>query len=309
MVDLKALRCFVVVAELLSVSKAAPLLHISQSALSRQIQGLEEALGIQLFDRVGKRLVLTAEGEDLFPRAASLVDQALELSSRVQSMVRGEVGLLRIGATPQTIEGLLSGVLVSMRKKYPSIETSLVEGPNDYLLEQLQLGTAHVAIAALPERHDFEYKELFMGRLFAVVPAQHKFPAGETADIRTLATHPVLLLRRGFMTRSLFDRACLAAAVRPHALLESDSTQTILSLADAGHGVAIVSSTAINHRAPTDKSRIVSLTLDGKPLGQMICAVWNPRRSRSSILNPFLRELDQHVASSPVYRQPRGRRK
>ena len=303
MLDLKALRCFVVVAERLSVSRAAPVLHISQSALSRQIQGLEEALGVRLFDRVGKRLVLTAEGDDLLPRAASLVDQAMDLSSRVQSMARGEVGLLRIGATPQTIEGLLSQVLVSMRSKYPSIETSLVEGPNDYLLEQLEVGAAHVAIAALPERHDFEFEELFMGYLYAVVPSQHPFPAGSSADIRTLANHPVLLLRKGFMTRTVFDRACSQAGLRPHTILESDSTQTILSLANAGHGLAIVSSTAISHRQPSAASRIVSLTLDGKPLGQMISAVWNPRRARSSVLNPFLRELLGHVtASSPLRR-------
>lgn len=303
MLDLKALRCFVVVAERLSVSKAAPVLHISQSALSRQIQGLEDALGVALFDRVGKRLVLTAEGDDLLPRAASLVDQALDLSSRVQSMARGEVGLLRIGATPQTIEGLLSQVLVSMRAKYPSIETSLVEGPNDYLLEQLQAGAAHVAIAAVPERHEFEFQELFMGYLYAVVPAQHAFPRARTAEVRTLARHPLLLLRKGFMTRTVFDRACSQAGVRPHTILESDSTQTILALANAGHGVAVVSSTAIMHRSATDASRIVPLTLDGRPLGQMISAVWNPKRARSSVLNPFLRELSAHVASS---RPPRS---
>jgi len=303
MLDLKALRCFVVVAERLSLSKAAPVLHISQSALSRQIQGLEDALGVQLFDRIGKRLVLTAEGDDLLPRAASLVDQALDLSSRVQSMARGEVGLIRIGATPQTIEGLLSQVLVSMRSKYPSIETPLVEGSNDYLLEQLEVGAVHVVIAALPERHDFEFEELFMGYLYAVVPSQHAFPAGRSADIRTLANHPILLLRKGFMTRTVFDRACSQAGVRPHTILESDSTQTILSLANAGLGLAVVSSTAISHRQPGNASRIVSLTLDGKPLGQMISAVWNPKRSRSSVLNPFLQELRGYVATSSPLRR------
>lgn len=297
MFDLKALRCFVVVAERLSVSKAAPALHISQSALSRQIQGLEESLGVRLFDRVGRRLVLTAEGDDLFPRAASLVDQALDLASRVQSMTRGEIGLLRIGATPQTIEGLLSKVLVSMREKYPSIETTLIEGSNDYLLDQLRMGAAHVAIAALPERHEFESQALFMGYLYAVVPAQHEFPRAKQADVRVLTHHPLLLLRKGFMTRTVFDRACAQAGVRPHSILESDSTQTVLALANAGHGVAIVSSTAISHRGSPDASRVIALTLDGQPLGQMISAVWNPKRSRSSVLNPFLRELSAHAAA------------
>lgn len=300
MLDLKALRYFVVVAERLSVSKAALVLHISQSALSRQIQGLEESLGVRLFDRVGRRLVLTAEGDDFLPRAANLVDQALDLSSRVQSMARGEVGLLRVGATPQTIEGLLSKVLVAMRTKYPSIEVSLVEGSNDYLLEQLEVGGAHVAIAALPERHEFEFQELFMSYLYAVIPPQYAFTCAKSAEIHTLAKLPLLLMRKGFMTRTVFDRACTQAGVRPHTILESDSTQSILALANAGHGVAVVSSTAINYRTSAETNFFVSLMLDNQPLGQMVSAVWNPKRSRSSVLNPFLRELSAQISSAPM---------
>lgn len=295
MLDLKALRCFVVVAERLSVSRAAPVLHISQSALSRQIQGLEEVLGVSLFDRIGKRLVLTAEGDDLLPRAASLVDQALDLSTRLRSMARGEAGLLRIGATPQTIEGLLSPVLVSLRARYPAIETSLVEGSNDFLLEQLQTGAAHVAIAALPQQHSFESQALFMGYLHAVVPECQTFTSGKSAEVGALADQPLLLLRKGFMTRKVFDRACAQAGMRPRVILESDSTQTLLALANAGYGIAIVSSAALRHRLAMEGSRLVALTLDGQALGQMISAVWDPARARSAVLEPFLRELAEHA--------------
>ena len=68
--DLRQLRFFVTVAELMNVSRAAEALNISQSALSRQLQALEEEIGLRLFDRVGKRLVLTAEGEEMLPRVA-----------------------------------------------------------------------------------------------------------------------------------------------------------------------------------------------------------------------------------------------
>ncbi|MFP3245438.1 MAG: LysR family transcriptional regulator, partial [Paraburkholderia sp.] len=76
MIDLRALSLFVGVAERLNLSQAAKAFHISQSALSRQIQTLERGLDITLFDRAGKRLLLTAEGEDLLPRAQALLDQA-----------------------------------------------------------------------------------------------------------------------------------------------------------------------------------------------------------------------------------------
>lgn len=300
MLDLRNLQSFVVVAERLSVSKAAPLLHISQSALSRQIQGLEEALGVRLFDRIGKRLVLTAEGLDLLPRAAALLDQAQALSSRVHALARGEIGMLRIGATPQTIAGLLSSVLVSLRKKYPEIEISLVEGANDYLLEQLEIGGAHVAIAALPDHHEFESSELFMGNLFAIAPMSFDLPSTRTLDIKALAQYPLLLLRKGFMTRNIFDKACVRANVRPHSVLESDSTQTLRALARAGHGIAVVSSTAIWGDGQLERCRLIPLSANGSRLGQMISVAWNPRRYQSAALTPFLQELHAQVVTLPL---------
>lgn len=292
LLDLKPLKSFVAVADRLNLSRAAIALNISQSALSRQIQGLEDDLGFKLFDRVGRRLVLTAEGDDLLPRAAALLDQAASLSSRIEAMVRGEVGLLRIGATPQTIEGLLSPVLVGLRDKYPAIEISLIEGSNDFLLDQLSNGSAHVAIAALPESHEFESQPLFVANLYAIVPANYAHLAAQpTLDICQLADLPMLLLRKGFMTRKVFDQACSRAGTRVHCLIESDSTQTLFALAHAGHGVAIVSATAV---AQSRADTVVPLTFQGKRLGQMIHVAWNAKRHKTSVLNPFLRELNMH---------------
>ena len=197
--------------------------------------------------------------------------------------------------TPQTIDGLLSPVLVSLRARYPAIETSLVEGSNDFLLEQLQTGAAHVAIAALPQQHSFESQPLFMGYLHAVVPECQTFTSGKSAEVGALADQPLLLLRKGFMTRKVFDRACAQAGMRPRVILESDSTQTLLALANAGYGIAIVSSAALRHRLAMEGSRLVALTLDGQALGQMISAVWDPARARSAVLEPFLRELAEHA--------------
>src|SRR5690554_1706526 len=111
MFNLRTLELFIAVAERLSISHAAAAMHISQSALSRQIQKLEEDLGVRLFERTGKRLVLTAEAGDLLPRVSQLLQQAHGLSDRVQQFHQGEVGYLSLGATPQTIEAVLAPVL------------------------------------------------------------------------------------------------------------------------------------------------------------------------------------------------------
>lgn len=302
--NLRALHSFVVVAERLNMSRAAEALHLSQSALSRQIKNLEAELGIQLFDRYGKRLLLTAEGDDLLPRVAALIDQAKDLSSRMRAMTHGQVGVLRIGATPQTIEALLSHVLSALHRKYPAIEASFIEGANDTLLEQVQAGTAHVAIASVPDGLDLEKQDLFSGYLYAVLPKGHPLQRQRHIDIRELANMPILSLRRGFMTRSLLDSACTRAGVRVRTILDSDSTQTLCALARAGLGVAVVSTTALT-RPGEDYVRV--LTLEGKPLGQMISATWNPRMYRSPALNLFLQELTAHLRAHPP-KVPRIRR-
>lgn len=296
MLNLRTLHSFVVVAERLNMSRAAEALHLSQSALSRQIKGLEDELGIQLFDRHGKRLLLTAEGDDLLPRAAALIDQANELSSRVKAITHGHVGVLRIAATPQSIEALLSHVLSTLLRKYPAIEATFLEGPNDLLLEHVQAGIAHVAIAAVPDDLDLEKQDLFSGYLYAVLPQGHPLQSEQHIDIRKLTNMPILTLRRGFMTRNLLDSACIRAGVRLRTILDSDSTQTLCALARAGLGIAVVSTTAVT-RPGEDHIRV--LTLHGKPISKMISATWNPRMYRSPALNLFLRELKEYLQAHP----------
>ncbi len=109
--DLRHARTFVTVAELGTVSRAAVRLHIAQPALSRQIRDLEEELDLKLFDRVGRRLVLTGEGEQLLGDCRALLNCASAIGERAQQLRRGDAGILKVAASPQFIEGTLSGFL------------------------------------------------------------------------------------------------------------------------------------------------------------------------------------------------------
>ena len=97
--DLRHARTFVTVAELGTVSKAAVRLRIAQPALSRQIGDLEQELGLKLFDRVGRRLLLTGEGEQLLGDCRGLLNYATGLGERAQQLRRGDTGVLKVAAT------------------------------------------------------------------------------------------------------------------------------------------------------------------------------------------------------------------
>src|SRR5215510_5230827 len=100
--DLRHLRTFVAVAELGTVSKAALRLRIAQPALSRQIADLEQELGLSLFDRVGRRLVLSGEGEQLLGNCRSLLGYASSLTDQAQQLRRGDSGVIKVAASAHT---------------------------------------------------------------------------------------------------------------------------------------------------------------------------------------------------------------
>lgn len=173
MLEFKELQNFVAVAERLSVSGAAKVVHLSQPALSRQIQALERKLGVKLFERIGKRLVLTAEGDDLLMHSAQLLDQAQALINRAYGLEHGHVGLLRIGASPQTISGLISPVITEFARLYPNVNLVISEAHNDALVELVENGGVHMAIASRSNTCNLVGRELFKAELFAVLPENH----------------------------------------------------------------------------------------------------------------------------------------
>ena len=109
--ELRHLRYFVAVAEQGSVSKAARHVHVSQPALSRQIRDLEADLGVPLFDRVARRVELTAEGEDLLRHGRDVLAQAESVRERARALRGGVAGLLRVGTTPQATQSIFAAFL------------------------------------------------------------------------------------------------------------------------------------------------------------------------------------------------------
>src|SRR6202000_843373 len=125
--DLRHARTFITVAELGTVSKAALRLHIAQPALSRQIADLERELGFKLFDRVGRRLLLTGEGEQVLADCRGLLNYAGAVSERAQLLRRGDTGVLRIAGSPQIIESVFSNFLHRYAERYPNGQVKLFE--------------------------------------------------------------------------------------------------------------------------------------------------------------------------------------
>src|SRR6476659_5293770 len=191
---LRQARTFVTVAELGTVSKAALRLRIAQPALSRQIIDFEHELGLRLFDRVGRRLLLTGEGEQMLAGCRVLLNCASAVTEQAQLLRHGDTGVLKIAGSPQHIESILSQFLHQYAKRYPNVEVRISEGTGSEILTLLERGEIHLGqnllhAVKLNEQH---FASLPLGFVELLAACHPSMPLGpnRTIDLADLAEFP-----------------------------------------------------------------------------------------------------------------------
>jgi DNA-binding transcriptional LysR family regulator len=294
--NLRRARTFVTVAELGTVSKAALRLRIAQPALSRQLIDLEHELGLRLFDRVGRRLLLTSEGEQLLSGCRVLLNSASAVTEQAQMLRHGDTGVLKIAGSPQHIESVLSQFLHRYAERYPKVEVRITEGTGSDILTLLERGEIHLGqnllhATKLDERH---YGSLPLGavELLAVCRPSMPLDHRRSIEVARLAAFPLLLMDSGFGFRRAFDAASRLAGLKPTIMFESRNPHTLLALAEAGHGVAIVPSQLQCHRY---QLRILGLTYRGRALREPLTISWDKRRPLPRFATDYCRMLAAYM--------------
>jgi DNA-binding transcriptional LysR family regulator len=294
-VDLRHTRTFVTVAELGTVSKAALRLRIAQPALSRQISDLEQELGVKLFDRVGRRLLLTGEGEQLLSDCRGLLNYASAIGERAQLLRHGDTGVLKVAASSQNLESVIANFLHHYARRYPKVEVRLFDAIGPELLEMLERGEIHVGQSSLHviqrDHRRFGSLPLAPVEVLAACHPRLALGKGKTVEIGQLGPYPLLLQDPAFMLRRVFDAAGRLAGLKPNILLESRAPHTLLAMAEAGHGVAIFPSALQTfHR----NLRIVAVTYRGKPLRWPLMMLWDRRRPLPQYATVFCEMLGEY---------------
>ena len=294
--DLRRTRTFVTVAELGTVSKAAQRLRIAQPALSRQIRDLEQELGFRLFDRVGRHLALTSEGEQFLSDCRGLLNYAAAIGERAQLLRRGDTGVLKLAASPQHIESVLSQFLPRYTQRFPNVEVQVIEAAGRESLAMLERGEIHLAQNLLHaiETDDPRFTSLPLEsvELLAASHPSHILAGGGAIDIGRLAAQPLLLLDPEFVVRRTFDAACRLAGLKPNIRFASRAPHTLLALAEGGHGVAVIPSQL---RCDRYRLRIVRITSRGRPLREPLAMLWDRRRPLPRYAAAYCEMLSEYV--------------
>jgi DNA-binding transcriptional LysR family regulator len=288
------LRCFAAVADTQHFTEAAELLKMAQPSLSSQIGRLERTLGVKLFQREHRPVLLTDSGVELLPlarRVLSNLNDVTHVIGEVEGLQRGHV---TIGATPSLGASLLASVLARFHDHYPGISLSVVERDSQVLAEELESGALDLALVIMPlRRPTLEDTVLATEELVVIVNAEHPLASRESITIADLRDVSMIMFREGYGLRNValaaFEKAGIAARVG----LDGAEIASVHSYVAAGLGAAIVPSII----ATNDQSLRV-LTLRSPHLTRTIGLVRPLHHTPSRATAALFEEITSYLAES-----------
>jgi len=240
---------FRAVAEQLSFRKAAEELYLTQPAVSLQIKALEEDLGVQLFDRAGTHITLTAAGKTLL-HYGEQVKALLEEAERDIAALSGEhVGQLALGASTTIAQYVLPRLLGEFRRENPRVHPTLISGNTEHIVEALGKQKISLGFIEGPARNREVKTEPFLeDELVLIVSTAHEWAELNSVPCAAISSVPLLMRERGSGTRHVVEMALERQGVKRSSLqivMELDSTEAIKSAVEAGLGIGFVSRWAI----------------------------------------------------------------
>lgn len=285
--ELHQLRYFVAVAETGSFTRAAEREGITQPTLSEQILRLEskdKGIGRRLFDRLGRKVVLTDAGHLLLGHAQAIVAAVDEAERAV--FASGEGGRLRVGAIPTVAPFLLPPAVVRFRKAHPAVQLHLKEDLTERLLADLLSGELDVALMALPVRDDRLHAEkLFAEPLVMALPPKHRLAAKAEVKLADVVDEPFILLDDVHCFGDQVLSFCHRGGLEPRVVCRGEQIVTLLAMVAAGQGVSVVPEMA----AVADAAKNCVYRPLGKPApSRTLCAVWHKQRYRPESLRAFV---------------------
>lgn len=244
--ELRHLRYFTALADCLNFTRAAERVHVTQSTLSHQIRQLEDEVGRPLFDRIGKRVVLTEAGELFVGFAAKAlreVDQGLGV---LREASRPITGTLRIGATHTFNLRLIPDCLATFLERYPTVKAIVEELEADGIEQRLLAGELDIGIAYRPVgATELWFEPLYNEEMVLVVSAAHPLARRKRIRMAELHRQRVVLLPPIFATRTMLDECFAGSGAEPVVAAEMNTIAPMLGLVGRTQIAAIVARNAV----------------------------------------------------------------
>lgn len=238
--EFKQLRSFVEVMHQGGFTQAAKTLHISQSAVSKQIAQLEQSLGTALLERQGSQLRLTAAGRVVVQRAEGMLRLRNELLSELDDLSQLARGELRLGLPLLGSDALFAGLFAEYRRRHPNISIQLLEGGSLSIEQAVLSGELELGGSLLTKDPQFAFQPFCDEPLDALLPADHPLASKTVIGLEELADTPFLLYQRSFVLNDRLLQACQQLGFTPKEGGRSGQADFLAALVAAGQGVVLL---------------------------------------------------------------------
>ena len=273
----RQLNYFLRIAELRSFTKAAAVLRIAQPALSRQIQQLEDDLGVRLFVRSDSGVSLTEAGEALRTRAASLLQQFANVRAEVGALSDRVQGRLHFGMPPSLFDLATMPLLLAIRERYPSVQPSVIENVSSTIYELVLAGRLDFGVVLSTESMlGLHQRDLFSEQLFLARPCAPGTSDPGPVSLAEVVSQPLVLTQSTNAMRAILDDAVRGQGLAFVTLLEANSSRIQTALVAAGVGWTVLTYSAL-------ASDVSAGRLTAAPI-EDLCVTWTLVHSRERAL-------------------------
>lgn len=239
--EIRQLKAFLAIAEAKTFTAGARHVNITQAAISMQIRQLEESVGLPLFTRTPRRVILTEAGEMLLSRARKIIREHSAALAEIAEIAGAEHGRLRIGAASASFAtAQLPIILEKLKDKFPNAQITVGSGTSSALVDKILHGEIDVAFVSLPvETSNIQTDLLFSDEIVAIASPQHALAKEKYISAAQLAGEPLILGETGGNTRRMIDDFFAAANVRPNVVMELSRQEAINKMVENKMGVGM----------------------------------------------------------------------
>jgi len=263
--DFRQLEMFGAVAEEGTFTRAAERLHVSQSAISRQVKLLEEELGGSLLHRGPKRVALTQPGELLLKMVHRIQRDMVEVVAQISDTHTLHRGSLSVAGGMTVCLYILPRLLKKFRALYPQVDLRVASGASENIQRQLRSAELDLALLTLPVvARDLEVRPVLKEEMVVVTAPGHPLSRERTVEAKSLGRYPLILYEAGSNTRKVLDQFFLEEEVPVEVAMETENVEIIKAMVGNGLGVSIIPYAAVAKDVRT--KRLAHARIHGRKL-------------------------------------------
>jgi len=299
--EIRHLRLVAAVADVGSLTRAGDRLHLTQSALSHQLRDIESRLGVALFRRAGKRLVLTPAGDRLLASATDVLERLERAEHEVREIGRDRAGTLRITTECYTCYHWLPPLLLHYRRRFPRGEVRIDVPATHHPVEMLLAGKIDLGLMSTPVRdRRLVSRRVFDDELVLITSRHHRFTQQPRVRLSQMREETLFIYPPKEESGAL-QNVLIPAGAMPARVEDVQLTEAITELVKAGLGVAILARWAV--QPLIDAGAIAGHSLPARGMHRVWSAVMPKDLAGADYVNAFIDLLEQHA---PTARRPRS---